>query len=209
VKSRIQKSVLSFGICLVAVILVVWIRKGFDPATQGSDMAGTELLTFPGIVKPPAEPAQSAKIRDDAEIVGLEVNGRHRAYCLDEMGAPSTHVINDLIDHIPVTVTYCNITGCIRVFTKPEQSDRPLNLSVRGLAEGQMVVRFNNSDFLHNSTDIPLKEFTFQKTAWEAWKSAYPDTDVCTGLHEIAYRQWRPGAPINRDSAGDTSHAGE
>jgi hypothetical protein len=218
VKSRKQEILLSVGICLGAALLVTWIRGAFDleawhtgDSKQRSAMVGTGMARelFPGIVVPPVASAESTTIRDDADIVGLEVNGRHRAYCLSEMDSPSTHVINDLIDHIPVTVTYCNITRCVRVFTKPEDPDKPLNVSVRGFADGQMVIHIDQKDFGHDSAEIPLKELAFERTAWGAWKSAYPDTDVCTGLHEIAYRQWRPGAPTNRDSAGDTSHAGE
>jgi hypothetical protein len=166
-------------------------------------------FSLPGIVDPPVQPADSATIQDDAEIVGLEVNGLYRAYCLSEMGSPSTHIVNDLIDHVPVTVTYCNITGCVRVFTKPEEPDRPLTVCVRGFVGGQMLVQVDNTDFSQNSADIPLPELEFQRTCWGEWKSAHPDTDVCTGLHESVNRQRPTLEPVNRDSGGDTSHAGE
>jgi len=220
VSNRKPEIVLSVGICLGTVILVMWIRGGFDPGLWDTDnfqqraLAAAkgmprQLMNFPGIVDPPVASAETATIRDDVDIVGLEVNGRHRAYCLSEMDSPSTHVINDLIDHVPVTVTYCNITRCVRVFTRPEELDKPLDVSVRGFADGQMVIHIADRDFNHDSAEIPLKELAFERTAWGAWKSAYPDTDVCTGLHDFVYQKTPPAAPNNRGSAGDTSPAGE
>src|SRR5262245_49207896 len=101
VSSRKPEVVLSVGIVLDAVPIVTWIRGAFEPdgwdtdnSRQRAFAAGTEMarnrMNFPGIVDPPVASAQITTIRDDADFVGLEVNGRHRAYCLSEMDSPYT-----------------------------------------------------------------------------------------------------------------------
>jgi hypothetical protein len=167
-------------------------------------------FSLPGIVEPPVVPVNSAGVQENAEVIGVAVNGRARAYCLSEMQTPFTHVVNDVIDRVPVTVTYCNRTSCARVLTSPdEEMDSHLDVGVGGFVDGQMLLHVGNRNFSQNSADIPLKELDFERTTWGAWKSAYPDTDVCTGLHEFVSGQGRTFAPAVRDSGGDDGHAGE
>src|SRR5262249_37425027 len=100
------------GICFVTVVLVIWIRGGFDPPppratsmhsphradtpwpaqsvrdnpAESTSHRSKSAMTFqcPGIVDPPVKPVDCATTDDDDEIVGLEINGMHRAYCLSE-----------------------------------------------------------------------------------------------------------------------------
>jgi hypothetical protein len=164
---------------------------------------------LPGIVHPPVEAASAATAQDSAEVIGVSVNGHSRAYCVAEMVTPFTHVINDVIDGVPVTVTYCDRTGCARVFTNTDEPDRPLEVGVGGFADGQMLLHVDHKKFGQKSRDIPLQELEFEKTTWGKWKSAYPDTDICTGLFAFIGGQKRTVAPVDRDSGGDLGHAGE
>ena len=232
----------SVGICSGALVLVIWIRGGFDPVPPHSDSpqqvwdpSDTRLRTelysdysrkmtpewalammgkkvsfpLPGIVDPPVEAASAATAQDSAEVIGVSVNGHSRAYFVSDMGTPFTHVINDIIDRVPVTVTFCDRTGCARVFSNTDEPDRPLDVGIGGFANGQMVLHVDHKNFGQNSRDIPLQELEFERTTWGAWKSAYPDSDICTGLNAFIGGQKRAVTPADRDSVGDISPAGE
>ncbi len=165
----------------------------------------TGRFSLPGMVEPPVEPAATATTQDKAEVVGVVVNGRPRAYCISEMHTPFTHVINDLVDRVPVTVTFCDRTRCARVFTKPSASDQPLDVGVGGFLGGQMLLRVDGRNFEQNSADIPLQDLEFETMTWQDWKSAHPDTDVCTGLVQAVYGRRPPAtgdAPISGNDAG-------
>jgi hypothetical protein len=140
------------------------------------------LFSLPGVTTPPHESARATRAPDGAEVVGVCVNGQYRAFCLSEMGSPHTHVVNDVIDQVPVTVTYCNRSGCVRVFTKADDSHRPLDVGVGGFSNGQMVLQIDHKNFPQNSDAIPLQEMEFERTTWGEWKSAHPDSEICTTL---------------------------
>jgi hypothetical protein len=136
---------------------------------------------------PVAEPGESADVEDDAEVIGVSVEGRARAYLISAMSRQLTHVIDDVIEGVPVTATYCDRTSCARVFTGPK-SDQPLEVGLGGWLEGEMLLqisgRFFRQDsrlFLDNSGELPFDDLSFERTTWKEWKAAHPDTDIFTG----------------------------
>jgi hypothetical protein len=66
-----------------------------------------------------------------------------------------------------------------------------------------MVVMVGQREYGQNSPEIPLTDLEFERTTWGEWKSAHPDTDVCTGLYEITNYQPPPVMPAGRHSDGD------
>src|SRR5688500_4441346 len=101
----------------VSVVGVAWatsqlVGEGVDPPRVES-----EVVTYTR--------------REDAEVIGVSVNGRHRADILDAFRPVEQHVYNDLLDDTPVTVTYCDLAECIRVYTDPERKER-LDVAVGG-----------------------------------------------------------------------------
>src|SRR4051812_11606994 len=70
-----------------------------------------------GIVRPPIVEAGASDLRPDEEVIGVEVDGRPRAYRLSAFRDPAHHVVNDLIDGVPLTVSYCDLNDCVRTYT--------------------------------------------------------------------------------------------
>jgi hypothetical protein len=140
----------------------------------------TGPFSLPGIVDPPVESAEATTAPVEAKVIGVSINGQSRAYCVSEMGTPFTHVINDVIDQIPVTVTYCDRTGCARVFTKADDLLGPLDVGVGGFSGGQLVLHVEHQNFAQNSRDIPLQDLEFETTTWGQWRSKHPGSDICT-----------------------------
>ena len=90
----------------------------------------------PGTRTPPARPAAGAALADDQMVVGVTAGGHSRAYALKAMSfsAPS-HVINDVLGGVPVSVTFCDRYHCTRVFTGDTPGE-PLELGVDGVKQG-------------------------------------------------------------------------
>lgn len=82
---------------------------------QGQLPARVEEI--PGITAPELTAAADATLPDESSIIGIVVQGEARAYAVDAMSAVNAHVINDVIQQTPVTVTYCAGTKAVRVFS--------------------------------------------------------------------------------------------
>jgi hypothetical protein len=150
-------------------------------AIQLMMMGKSGSFSLPGISSPPVVPANSASTTGTSEVIGVVVNGHARAYCVSEMQSPLSHVINDMIDGVPVTVTYCNRTDCVRVLTRPGEFHHPLDVGIGGF-DGGLLLHVGAQNILQNSSEIPFMDVEFERTTWKAWTTIHPDTDVCTGL---------------------------
>ena len=237
--NRLQRRVLSVGICFGTAILVISIRGGFDavpprpeppqqvsyspeeqrtrfnpgaeidPDESGEStpskafmymmMGKTGSFSLPGVVLPPVESANSATIADDSQIIGVEVDGRWRAYCIGEMQSPTTHVVNDLFAEVPVTVTFCDLSNCARVFTQPDELNRPLDVGVGGFRDGQLLLHVDRRNFSQDAPDVPLHDLEFERTTWKEWKTAHPDTEVCSHLDPTDVFKMPNGTPVIGD----------
>jgi hypothetical protein len=142
----------------------------------------------PGI---PDAIVHSARVRlpnENTEVIGVEVDGHARAYIIKLMGfTPSRHIVNDLIEGVPVTATYCVLCDFARVFTKSGHSGKALDVDLDGvLHEGKMMLLVDGGGFLCDAADVPLDDMPFERMSWKAWKTKHPDTDIYVGA-------WRPG----------------
>src|SRR5947208_2927435 len=63
--------------------------------------------------------ALSSGPRDSTLVIGVSAGGRHRAYVLQAFLLNEARIANDLLGEVPVTVTYCDLSDCVRVFTGP------------------------------------------------------------------------------------------
>jgi Protein of unknown function (DUF3179) len=149
-------------------------------------MPATPMITR-GLRTPPTQSAAAAKLADEAKVIGVVVNGKARAYSVKAMSSMPTHVVNDLIDDAPVTVTYCDQTDCVRAFTS-EKVGSPLDLQVGGfhdellLYDGKRFYRQENGQSENDSTvHIPYLSLPVERMTWGEWKKAHPDTNVFVG----------------------------
>jgi hypothetical protein len=142
------------------------------------------------ISRPRVVEAQKGTLQPDEEVVGIEVGGKSRAYRLGALLHPSGHLVNDLIGAVPVSVSYCNLSDCLRVYTKADSSE-PLEIEVAGRYDSKMVLRVNGVLYFHESgvpvepsqgqAAIPYEQLTPTRTNWKDWVTQHPDTDVYEG----------------------------
>ena len=162
-------------------------------------MGHTGPFSLPGVVQPPAEAADSAVIPDDAQIVGVEIDGHSRAYWLSRMSFPYRLVVNDVFAGVPVTVTFSDSGDLVRVFTQQTESHDPLDVGVGGYRDGQMLLHIGGSNFSQNSTEIPFDDLKFERMTWQEWKTAHPDTDVCTKFDPPVFKEKPSSTPAVLD----------
>lgn len=103
------------------------------------------------------------------------------------------HVVNDLLGRLPVTVTYCDRTDCVAVFTGPG-GGLPLAVAVGGWAghydEGGLLLRVGAALYRQDTgapwgddsgAPFPYARAECERTTWGHWREEHPDTDVYVG----------------------------
>jgi hypothetical protein len=146
-----------------------------------------------GVRTPPGVSAGAANLADDARVIGISVNERHRAYSIPALSAMTSHVVNDLVDDVPVSVTYCNQSDCARVLTSDVRG-QPVDLWLGGWIGGQMSLRYHDLYYPQTSRRLPLLDYPFTQTSWKEWRELHPDTDVYTGETSAAEGSGLPDA---------------
>jgi hypothetical protein len=146
-----------------------------------------------GVVQPTTLAAESSGMRDDEEVIGVVVGGKARAYRLDALRDRTRHLVNDLLGGVPVAVTYCDISDCVRVYTDP-QGDSTMEIEVAGLTEGEMVMKLGGVLYFQKSgrpmkpgdgpAAIPFELLSPTRTTWKEWAQRHPETDVYVGPRE-------------------------
>jgi hypothetical protein len=143
------------------------------------------------IQTPPTVAPDGAGIGADEAIVGVIVDGKARAYLLESLRHQDRHLVNDLIAGIPVSVAYCNLTDCVRVFTD-QRSSTPLDIQVAGLLNLEMVLKIRGTLYFQGSgapvepgkastAAIPYPTITPIRTTWGQWVKDHPETDLYVG----------------------------
>ena len=177
--------------CVVALAWSCWAEKAlglFWPRIVHSGWRSDHTLDLPGITQPPTLPAAKAGLKDNAQVIGVSSGGRHRAYLVAALqGGPPSHIINDLLGGVPISVTRCDISHCTRVFTG--QLSKVLNLSVGGMKANKLVLKVGNHRYLQESTRpldagapiFPYPSHPWEWTTWGRWRREHPGTDIYVG----------------------------
>ena len=121
------------------------------------------------------------ELPDDAEVIGIEVNGQSYAFPKRFMMGVGDHIASEVFDGLPVTVTYCNESECVRVFSNRQSSSR-IELEQFGLINEGLAVKFQGKVYAQESSDIPLEDYDFTVVSWLEWKENNPSGLVLTEL---------------------------
>lgn len=179
----------------VAGVLVALLRWASGPSADGASEPEYTLLDKPPVGPPTAVSAAESDIPGTAVVIGVSAGGRHRAYLLDILAPVDAHVLNDLVGDCPVTVSYCDKSEKVAVFTGPA-TGRPLEVAVGGwvgrgpagcllLRDGTTRYRQDTGMAVLSDPDarLPYQRLQFELTSWGAWRAAHPDTDVVGKPH--------------------------
>jgi hypothetical protein len=162
-------------------------------SNSASSSPGVAIMTspflWPGINNPHTYSADEAPVRDDDDVIGIDVGGKARAYLVSAFAGFQHHVVNDVLAGQPVSVTHCDLHNCTRVFTGSEQG-KPLQLSCGGqsqegglvlMAPGDLFDQETGHSLIPDAPGLPYQRFPFVVTTWAEWKRAHPNSDVYVG----------------------------
>jgi hypothetical protein len=199
------------AVLTIQAVVIVGIMAS-ERAAQQADEARITVFQRPDvkwrqnqaapILRPSTLAAHEAPLRPDEVVIGVDLGGKARAYRLGAFEGKSTHVVNDLIGGVPVSVAYCDLTQCVRIYTDPRGS-APLDAQVAGLLNNEMIIQLGGTLYFHQSgmpavpTDnpppIPYRLLTPTVTTWKEWTERHPETDVYLGDRPVASGE-RPAA---------------
>ncbi len=133
------------------------------------------------------------QLRDDAEVIGVVFGGRVKAYSLKALKPAYRHVYHDVVGGRAVTVTYCDLGECVRVYTGPDH-DLLAGIEAAGVSEtpegAKMLLRVGDGYYEQETgrpvrgdtaDHIPLDEVTFTRTSWGKWRELHPDSELYSG----------------------------
>jgi hypothetical protein len=185
-------------VLVAAAITTAALRWPVSDATDAATGAGGpddghwwQRTAAECVVRPPVKTAAKAALEGGEEIVGVKVGGRARAYRLGAFRSPSRHVVNDLIDGVPVSVTYCDFRDSARVFTDAGRA-APLDVTPAGLRDGRMVllvggvlVDQESGRQLEAGTGhtLPFAPLEATRMTWDAWRRLHPGTELYDGMN--------------------------
>jgi hypothetical protein len=178
---------ISFKAFLSLVALVVEEHVPEIPVAASSD----SQIQAAGVRLPPTISAADASyVEDEEEVVGIEAFGKHRAYLLGGMTSVNRHAANDLVNGVPISITYCPISGCVATYANPDAHE-PLDVAIAGFAGQEMAIHCAGARYSQEGdrvpgssapTDhIPFPHYPFVQTTWKKWREAHPDTDIYVG----------------------------
>src|SRR5271166_5718443 len=96
---------------LIAVVwcrtVVAWLTPPPPPPPKGLLVA----CDCPAISQPATVSAAAAPVGDDEPVLGISADGFSRAYVVRTLARdPGSHIVNDLLGDVPVTVTHCGVS---------------------------------------------------------------------------------------------------
>ena len=185
------------------VYVDVYTGTGTPADGEKAGLTWRKRLAEP-ILRPPSLAAAEAKLQPDELVIGVEVGGKARAYRFAAFERMSGHLVNDLVGGVPVSVAYCNLTRCLRVYSDPRGS-KPLDLTVAGTLNDEMIMRHAERMYFHKSGKevepgndapaLPYPLITPTVTTWKEWNARHPDTRVYIGKREeVSKGERRPSA---------------
>lgn len=141
---------------ILALVLVPMLARDTRQVAPGpSDAAPARALSFreiiePPIVRPTVRAASHAGLPPDEPVIGVIVGGKARAYQVRALEGRTKHLVNDVVAEVPVSVSYCNLTACTRVYAGPRGA-APLDLAVAGLLDDEMILKAGGTLFYQES----------------------------------------------------------
>lgn len=160
-------------------------------------------LTQPTMVDPDSPDLLYLEDRD--RVLGVVINGEARAYPHNILW--HHEIVNDVIDGVPISVTYCPLTGSGLAFN-PLVDGVQLDLGVSGLLFANNLVMFDRiggdvfGPQLSRSgecaiwRDKTLELMPVQEMSWGRWRGLYPNTTVVSSEtgHGRNYRVYPYGS---------------
>ena len=148
--------------------------------TLGDEDGQVLKMAVGGRTEPRVFPADEVMLSDTATVLGIEANGKHRAYVATGMSdATNLHIVHDHLGGKPITMTFCDRSNCSRAFLRHKVSTEDIMMG--GWSGEEMWLLIKDKRYLHTSAEVPIPDYPVEMTTWGEWKKAHPETDVYLG----------------------------
>ena len=186
---KVKQITAGVGILLLAVLLAYGFLSVSDHLARqtAEPYPDDEMLQeqfIPGEFETPERTfttVQESRLDDQDEVITLKIGEQYYAFPKRWMNGMSEHVVSQIYEDLPIAVTYCNESECVRVF-QGEVGEKKLDIMQEGLAAGHMAILVDGQSFLQEAEDIPYSEYPFGLMLWGAWKTDHPDGLVLTEI---------------------------
>ena len=169
---------------------------------QDATHTGAQKDAIPAIDEPSFVASDGADVQDDDIVFGIAMGDTVRAY--PQKILVWHEIVNDVIDEMPVAVSYCPLTGTVLGFERGKTT-----FGVSGKLVNNNLVMYDHetgswwSQILATAFKGPhdgnsLRQFPLVWTRWRHWRTAYPETTVLS--RETGYVR-----NYNTDPYGDYS----
>jgi hypothetical protein len=162
------------------VTIIIPEGEGWNQTINGKKAPGDMPMTLPGMIAPVTLTATEAQVSGTEQVIGITIGDEHRAYLVNAFAPIGQKVVNDLINGIPVTVTYCDIHERARAFTSSDRGEH-LTVGLGGWDNKEMFFYFNNIQFAHSSQNAPLPDYPYIITTWREWLEEHPESRIYLG----------------------------
>ena len=154
-----------------------------DESLGGSD-SREMLLEEAGITDAYFHQVDEVLIDDDIPVIGIEVDGVFRAFLDEGMMELDQHVVHTEQNGQPITIAYCDITDCVRVYHRGDLATTEIMMG--GMLENQLALMVRGSRYRLDDEKIPLEQYPLTRTTWGEWKKAHPETDIYVGIGMVS-----------------------
>jgi hypothetical protein len=162
------------------ITIIIPEEERSNQTINGKTMPYDTPMMLTGMIEPVILTAEEARVTETEQVIGITIGDEHRAYILRAFEPLGQKVINDLINEIPIAVTYCDIHERARVFTSTERGEY-LHVGLGGWMDKEMFFYFQNIRFSHSSKNAPLPDYPYIITTWGEWLEAHPDSRIYLG----------------------------
>lgn len=145
---------------------------------------------IPALDDPAVTPAAAGSwYPDDADVFGVVVNGRARAYPRNIMEVHE--LVNDRLGGRRIGLPYCTLCASAQAYFTDTVGTRPLVLRTSGLLSRSNKVMYElNTKSLFDTfkgravsgplreAGVTLEQITVVTSTWRAWKKAHPKTTI-------------------------------
>lgn len=196
--SRSDLGLLSFGgrlICsgLLAMLALTAVSEQATAGGRGTNRHSRIRRVvapdaIPAIDNPVFTTAAQARIGDDEPVIGISINGDHRAYSIYLLN--HHEVVNDVVGEQPIVVAWCALANLVAVY-KRELDEETYRFGVSGsLLKNTLLMSDRRGRFLWTAMSgealdaedpLPPKLELIgnaRRTSWRRWRQLHPDTKV-------------------------------
>lgn len=120
---------------------------------------------------------ESKEVPENWDVVGVRVKDQFYAFDIATLSPRKTHIANLVFDDTPISVSYCDLSDCVRVLT--QDGVDPIPLHAGGLdVDNKLVFLLGSIRYSQESKDLPLKDYPFERTTWNKWREKHPDSKL-------------------------------